>query len=113
MAGDHELADGRGVTQPEVEALRADWRNDVGGFADEYNPPRASRVAVAAADGKTPRPPSTSTLPRTECERRSISAASCALESVAMLPTSARSTTKTRLERRCGSGTSVKGPVSV
>src|SRR5919201_3036344 len=63
MAGDHELADGRGVTQPEVEALRADWRNDVGGFADEYNPPRAKpsggcgRPWEKAAGGPHPPPP--------------------------------------------------------
>ena len=41
MCGDNKLRDGRGVAQAEVEALRADRRNDMGGLADQGDPPRS------------------------------------------------------------------------
>ena len=110
----HELADGGGVAQAEIEALRADRRNEMRGFADQRDAVRArSCRAVSTASGKTPRPGSTAILPRIECERRSISSLSAASSSAAIRSASAGSTTQTRLDRSPGSGTSVNGPLSV
>src|SRR5262249_3162650 len=112
MGGDDELADGGGVAQTEIEPLRADRCNDVRSFPMSATRPAPKRAAVSTISGKTPRPGSTSILPRIECERRSTSAAISASVSIERLATSAGSTTKTRLERRRGSGTNVNGPAS-
>ena len=110
----HEFADGGGVAQAEIEALRADRRDEMGGLADERDAVlRRSVRTVSTASGNTPRPGSTVILPRIECERCSISSLSAASSSAAIRSASAGSTTQTRLDRSPGSGTSVNGPLSV
>ena len=71
---DHELADGRGIAQAEVQSLRADRRDDMRGLADQRDAvaPR-SCARSRSPSGNRPRPSSTATLPRIECARRSIS----------------------------------------
>ena len=82
---DRQLADGRGVAQAEVEALRADRRNGMRRFADQRDAIERERAARSRSRaGKRRGPARRAILPRIECERRSISSASAASSSAAM-----------------------------
>jgi hypothetical protein len=48
----HELADAGGVAQSEIEALGADRRNEVGGFADQRDAALPEWRTVSTASGK-------------------------------------------------------------
>ena len=84
MRRDRELADGRGIAQAEIEPLRADRRDHMRGFADERDAvaPRNARGLDAEREQRRGRA-RPSILPRIECARRSISAASAASSSAA------------------------------
>ena len=81
-----------GVAEAEIEALRADRRDEMGGLADERDRFWPNVRTVSTASGNTPRPGSTVTLPRIECERCSISSLSAASSSAAIRSASAGST---------------------
>ena len=110
----HELADGGGVAQAEIEALRADRRNEMRGLADQRDAVDARSGARSRPRAETRRGP---VRPR-PCPGSNASAArsrrsSAASSSAAIRSASAGSTTQTRLDRSPGSGTSVNGPLSV
>ena len=81
---DGEFADGGGIAQAEIEPLRADRRDDMGGFAHQRDALVGETPGGGDAERKQPRPGSTSILPRIECEARSISADSAASSSAAI-----------------------------
>ena len=98
-----DLGDGDGVPQAEIEALGADRRKHMGGLADQGDAAARPRLGGRRpSSGKAPWPGSTSTLPRIEWQRRSISASSAAPLSRARRSASAGATTQTMLDRRPG-----------
>ena len=109
-----ELADRSGISQAEIETLRADRRHDVGRLTHERNAAGAeacrdfNRKRESTADGLQGR-----SCPGSNASAARFPAPSLSAESAAEPGASLGSTTKTRLERCPGSGTSVKGPVSV
>ena len=114
VGGDHELADGGGVAQPEIEALRADRRDHVRGFADQRDAPRAEAPRGLDRERKH----AAAGLDRDLAQDR-MRAALDLLRQVGIGKRGERaalragSATNTRLDRCPGSGTSVNGPASV
>ena len=111
--GRSKLGDGRGIAQAEIKALRADRWDAMRGFADQCHPVggeaarRLDRERENAAPG----------LERDFSKDRMRALLDLASERVIVerrnKSASAGSTTQTILDRWPGSGTSVKGPVSV
>ena len=111
--GHHQLGDRRRVAQPEIEALGADRRHHMGRLADERDPPGAAVPRGLDREREHAAACLHLDLAQDRVRACSMSAARSASDSASRRGVSAGSTTNTRLERKPGSGTRVKGPVSV
>ena len=110
---DCELADGGGVAQAEIETLRADRRNDMGGFADQRDAVGGKAPRIGPGEGKLPAAGLDLDLAEDGMGGVFDFAGELASSSAASASASAGSSTQTRLERLPGSGTKVNGPLGV
>ena len=111
----HDIGDIGGIAQSHVQALRADRRQHMGGFADQRDT-RLARIVrgCSIASGNRCRPGSTVMRPRMECDCRLRGLGQFV---VAQAPSAVRlpsgAATHTTLQRLPGSGTNTHGPCGV